>query len=310
MPNVFLIQGNMIKKKSLPFYEDQQLNFYIRSRSNPLKTMDYINSLNSLHPVMQSGNLWTTIKNLFKKGKNYAKKAIDYIDQSPILSTVKDIGFDVLKEKTGVDANDYYNTARNVINMTPEDANKTAYKLMDTTKNKVHDYITRDKSKPFDYKQTLKDYYTDIVKSVPQYEPQIKQNFDLFSSGSELAGNNETIMRNIPKLLMLSKSSRGGFVIKKEFKPLLLKYGIKTLTVPKTLKEFAEKMKNNINQTNTTTQTESKGRLYMGRGENESKGPLTIANNTVKTIKEPKSGKLKTSNKIDRYNEILNKLKK
>ena len=43
-----LSQNNMIKKKYLPFYEEQQLNFYVRSRSNPEKIKEIIeNNLNS-----------------------------------------------------------------------------------------------------------------------------------------------------------------------------------------------------------------------------------------------------------------------
>lgn len=281
----------MIKKKTLPFYEDIQLNYYIRSRSNPIKTMEYINNLGALHPVLYAGNLWDTIKRIFKKGKDYTKKAIDYIDQSPILSTVKDIGFDVLKEKTGIDANDYYNTARNVINMNKKDVGNTVNKILDTTKDKVHKYVTRDKTKDnkIDYKQTLKDYYNDIVKTVPQYEPQVKQNFDLFSSGAELSGAGEVVHRNLPKLLMMSKTARGNYTIKSAFKPLLLKYGIKTLTVPKALSDYYKSV-------------ESKGRLNLGSGEK----------NVFKPIQEPSnSGKCgKNKNKIDRYNEILDKLKR
>lgn len=293
-----LSQNNMIKKKYLPFYEDQQLNFYIRSRSNPEKIKEFYNSTAVLHPTLHAGNLWTTIKNIFKKGKDFTKNAIDYIDNSPLLSTVKDIGFDMIKEKTGVDPTVYYNTTRDVINMDKNNANKLINKFTDTTKKNVHNYITRDKTKQpkYDYKEALKQYYNDIVETVPQYKPQVKQNYDTFSLGSELAGGNQTILRNIPKLLLLSKSSRGGYTIKKEFLPVLKKFDIKTLTIPKTLKDFIDKV--NIQKSN--------GRLYLG-GDETSNGPLTIAQNEVKPIKEPRSN---GKNKIDRYNEILNKLKR
>lgn len=292
-----LSQNSMIKKKYLPFYEDQQLNFYIRSRSNPEKVKEFYRNTAVLHPVLHGGNLWTTIKNIFKKGKDFTKNAIDYIDNSPLLSTVKDIGFDVIKEKTGVDPNVYYNTTRDVINMNKDNAKNLINKFTDTTKKNVHNYITRDKTKQpkYDYKEALKQYYNDIVETVPQYKPQIKQNYDNFSLGAELAGGNQTIIRNIPKLLVLSKSNRGGYTIKKEFLPVLNKFNIKTLTLPKTLKEFIDKVNNQ----------KSNGRLHLGG--DESTGPLTIANNEVKPIKEPRgNGK----NKIDRYNEILNKLKR
>jgi hypothetical protein len=175
--------------------------------------------------------------------------------------------------------------------MNKKDVGNTVNKILDTTKDKVHKYVTRDKTKDnkIDYKQTLKDYYNDIVKTVPQYEPQVKQNFDLFSSGSELSGAGEVVHRNLPKLLMMMKTARGNYTIKSAFKPLLLKYGIKTLTVPKALSDYYKSV-------------ESKGRLNLGSGEK----------NVFKPIQEPaNSGKCgKNKNKIDRYNEILDKLKR
>lgn len=294
MPVSMLSLNNMTKKKFLPFYEDQQLNFYIRSRSNPEQVKEFYNESAVLRPVLHSGSLWSAIKRIFKKGKKIAKNTFDYIDSSPLLNTIKDIGFDVIKEKTGIDPTDYYNTARNVVNMNQNDAKKVLNKVVDTTKQKVHNYVTRDKNKPnnFDYNKTLKDYYNDIVQTVPEYKPQVKQNYELFSLGAELAGGNQTIIKNIPKLLLMTKSNRGGYTIKKDFKPLLNKFGIKTLTLPKTLKDFINKVENQKNS----------GRLHLG-GD----GPLTIANNTFKPIQEPRSN---GKNKIDRYNEILNKLKK
>lgn len=303
--NRFLLDGNIGKPKTLPFYEESnRLNFYIRSRRKPHEVMEFYDQINTLRPVMHAGNLWTTIKKIFKKGKNFTKNAIDYIDQSPLLNTIKDIGFDVIKEKTGIDPNVYYDTARNVINVDKNNVNKTLNKMMDTTKNTIHNYLTdKTENKKFDYKTLLNNYYKDISQTVPQYQPQVKQNFDLFSSGVELSGsNNEVILRNIPKLLMMSKSSRGTYTIKKEFKPLLFKYGIKTLTVPKTLKDFTEQVINH-----------SKGRLNLGHGP-DSNTIQTTSNNTTggNIIKPAKQNTTsgKNINKYNRYNEILEKLKK
>ena len=79
----------------------------------------------------------------------------------------------------------------------------------------------------------------------------------------------------------MAQGPRGGLIIPAHFKDVLNnKYQIKTLTIPKTLKELFEKVKNN----------QGNGRLYMGRG-NETKSD--------------KSG----SEKTNRYQEILNKLK-
>lgn len=287
-----LTMNNMIKKKYLPFYEDQQLNFYIRSRSNPEKVKEFYTESAVLRPVMHSGNLWNTIKNLFKKGKDFTKKTMDFIDNTPILKDLKDIGFDMIKEKTGVDPNVYYDTAKNVIN-----------KITPTKPKQQQTYNQPQKQQPnqpnYDYNQQLKNYYQNIIQSpsLPQvYKPQVEQNYKAFSLGSELAGGNQTIMRNLPKLLLISKSNRGGYTIKKDFKPLLNKFGIKTLALPKTLKDFIEKVNNTSN-----------GRLYLGNGKCGESGPLTIAQNELAPIKEPRSN---GKNKIDRYKEILNKLKK
>jgi len=292
MPVSMLTMNNMIKKKYLPFYEDQQLNFYIRSRSNPEKVKEFYADSAVLRPVMHSGNLWNTIKNLFKKGKDFTKKTMDFIDNTPILKDLKDVGFDMIKEKTGIDPNVYYDTAKNVINkITPTKPKQPQPQKQQQTYNQP--------PQNYDYNQQLKNYYQNIIQSpsLPQvYKPQVEQNYKAFSLGSELAGGNQTIMRNLPKLLLISKSNRGGYTIKKDFKPLLNKFGIKTLALPKTLKDFIEKVNNKSN-----------GRLYLGNGKCGESGPLTIAQNEIKPIQQPRSN---GKNKIDRYNEILNKLKK
>jgi len=299
MPVSMLTMNNMIKKKYLPFYEDQQLNFYIRSRSNPEKVKEFYTESAVLRPVMHSGNLWNTIKNLFKKGKDFTKKTMDFIDNTPILKDLKDVGFDMIKEKTGVDPNVYYDTAKNVINKITPTKPKTNQPQPQNQYVQPQPKQPQPKQPSYDYNQQLKNYYQNIMQSpsLPQvYKPQVEQNYKAFSLGSELAGGNQTIMRNLPKLLLISKSNRGGYTIKKDFKPLLDKFGIKTLALPKTLKDFIEKVNNKSN-----------GRLYLGNGKCGESGPLTIAQNEIKPIKEPRSN---GKNKIDRYNEILNKLKK
>lgn len=291
--NMFLLDGNIGKPKTLAFYEEDRLNFYIRSRRKPDETITYYEEMNALRPNMHAGNLWSAIKKIFKKGKKIAKNTFDYIDQSPILNTIKDIGFEAIKNKTGIDPNDYYTTARNIANIDKEGAKNTVQKMLNKTKDQVKNYINDKKeNKKFDYKNVLKNVYNEMVESVPQYKPQLKNNFDLFSAGAELSGSdNDVIIRNIPKLLLMSKSSRGTFTIKKDFKPLLLKYNLKTLTVPKTLKDFADKVIKS-----------SAGRLYMGHGED-----AKSSGNTIQPPKQNTTGGSK--NKYNRYNEILEKLK-
>ena len=274
----------MIKKKTLPFYEDNQLNFYIRSRSNPLKVREFYEESKILKPTMHAGNLWTTIKKIFKKGKDYAQKTMDFVDNSPLLNTIKDIGFDYIQNKTGYDVGDYYNTAKNVINMTKDDATKVVKQIGDTTRNQLNKYYktqqeAKKNNKPapkFNYKDTLKQYYNDIVQTVPQYQPAVKQNFDLFSSGldnyvSSGGKLNDTVNRNLIKFLVLHKTSKGY------------------VTVPKVLQQIADKV----------LTEKSKGRLNLGSGDELSgKGRLNLG-----------SGEC-SGTKTQRYNEILKKLSK
>jgi len=115
----------------------------------------------------------------------------------------------------------------------------------------------------------------------PQQQQTVKNNYDLMANGVELSGemNNETVKRNLIKLLMVgNKTASGNYTINKEFKPILLKHGLKTLTVPKTMFKIIDIIKEKQAPT-----TPSNGRLNLGSGK---------------------------TNKIDRYNEILKKLSK
>lgn len=289
--NAFLIDGNIMKKKNLMFFEGETLNFYVRSKRNPDLIKEFYSQSDILHPTLHAGSLWTTIKKIFKKGKNAINKTMEFIDSNPLTSAIKDIGFDYINQKTGINPSDYYDTAKNVLNMTPETAKNTLTTLSNTTKDFIKSKIAQPKNKPGSektYKDLLKYYYEDLTNTVPEYKPQIKQNFDLFSSGNEVAAglNNksfDTIKRNIPKMLLMAQGPRGGLIIPSHFKDVLNnKYQIKTLTIPKTLKELFEKVKNN----------QGNGRLYMGRGNENNKSTTSS-----------------TSKSTSRYQEILNKLK-
>ena len=303
MPNLFLYDNNIIKYKTLPMYEDLTLNSYIRSRKNPLKYKEFYDESSVIRPIMHAGNLWDKIKNIFKKGKNIVKKTIDYVDESPLLQTVKDIGFDVIKNKYGVDVNDYYNMAHDITKSAVNDntdlkktLTDTTQTILNTTRNNLNDYfVNKQNNKDYkvDYKSMLKNYYNDIINSnIPQAQKEtVKSNYDLMSNGVELSGdmNNEVLRRNLIKCLMVgNKTSAGNYTINKAFKPILLKHGLKTLTIPKTIFSVIDKFKSN----------ESKGRLNLGSGNEDKR---------IKTISTCR-GKNKDS-KIDRYNEILSKLK-
>lgn len=301
MPNLFLYDNNIIKYKTLPNYEDLTLNFYTRTRKNPMKFKEFYDNTTVLRPIMHAGNLWDTIKRIFKKGKNIVKDTIDYVDNSPLLQTVKDIGFDVIKNKYGVDVNDYYNTAHDIAKLATNDSTDlkktltdTTQTVLNTTRKNLNDYFVnknKDKDYKFDYKTALKNYYNDIMSNTlqPQQQQTVKSNYDLMANGVELSGelNNETIKRNLIKLLMVgNKTAAGNYTINKEFKPILLKHGLKTLTVPKSMIKVIDMFKSN----NSGVKTESK----------ESKGRLNLGGNKSSGSK----------NKIDRYNEILKKISK
>lgn len=325
MPNLFLYDANMIKYKTLPLYEENTLNFYVRTRKNPLKFKEFYDDSAILRNVMHAGNLWDTIKNIFKKGKKYTKQVIDYVDNSPILQTVKDIGFDVIKNKYGVDPNDYYNTVHDVTKAVVNDdtdirktLTDTTQSVLNTTRKNINDYFTQQKQNPnskVDYKSMLKNYYTDIMKTViPQEQKQtVQNNYDLMANGLELSGlcgmvDPKLLNRNLIKLLMVgNKTASGNYTINKAFKPILLKHGIKTLTFPKTLVKIADAFKGNVPKTG-----ESKGRLYLGRGEESKTSKTSEMSETSKGRlylgRGETSKKSGSQNKIDRYNEILKKL--
>ena len=138
--------------------------------------------------------------------------------------------------------------------------------------------------------------------TAPQQQ-QVKSNFNKFSMGIKSCGmvdinkfmKNKTFMRNIPKLLMMSAGSKS---IHKDFKPILEKFGIKTLTIPKTLHSIIDRMQGlpdvgqkvvktiapkatdvTVKEVKTNVEEKGVGRLYLGRG------------------------------KANKYQEILNKLK-
>ena len=54
--NAFLVQGNMIKHKTL-FYETCILNYDIRRRTNPAKVKEFMFEQGTIRPIMHAGNL-------------------------------------------------------------------------------------------------------------------------------------------------------------------------------------------------------------------------------------------------------------
>lgn len=140
----------------------------------------------------------------------------------------------------------------------------------------------------------LNNTYQQIQKQ-PLSEPQkqqVKANFDLFSSGLKSCGEdirtalsrNQTIMKNIPKMLMMGMTAKGNLSVHKSFKPILEKFGHHSLIVPKTIKSMLEKMnipidrfrKNPVDADIKKVATQANGRLHLGSGPNEIGGRLNL----------------------------------
>lgn len=173
-------------------------------------------------------------------------------------------------------------------------------------------------------------------------QSRVRRNLTALSSGLKSAGQdiktalkmNKTIMSNIPKLLMMGKTATGSLTIKKEFKPILEKFGLKTLTVPKAIKDMVAKLNINIPEhDNAVAAIASRGKC----GQNDLRVntvPARImssnnaSTNKANAVKEPsgrvdlgrgtKSGKgdelatgsAKGTAKSSRYADIIAKLKK
>lgn len=407
--NAFLVQGNMIKHKTLPFYETCVLNYDIRRRTNPAKVKEFMFEQGTIRPVMHAGNLWDKIKNGFKKLKNGLTKTMDFVDNNEVLKGFKDSALNYLGQKTGVDVNKIYDTTHQIMDALPTyntepdpvdyfnqrqeyyknnpsstynqygqygntayDTYGNAYNYnaynnqnysnnypnysnysQPTTTNQNYSYNTPSNQS---FQNQMNNTYNQIQKqplSAPQQQT-VKKNFDLFASGLKSCGSdvitalnrNKTLMRNIPKMLMMGvNASTGKISIHKDFKPILEKFGHNSLIVPKTLKDLVTKLNIKLPTFNPLSQitsikaiaapartinskpgsVSSKGRLNLGRGEVELAGENNLRVNTAKSsnqlsstnnnaptrakpASEPATGKCGKSGKVSRYADILAKL--
>lgn len=117
--NSFLVQGNMIKHKTLPFYETCILNYDIRRRTNPMKVKEFMYEQGTIRPIMHAGSLWEKVKKFFKKGKNAITKTMDFIDNNEVLKDFKDSALNYIGNKTGVDVNKIYDTTHQIMDALP-----------------------------------------------------------------------------------------------------------------------------------------------------------------------------------------------
>lgn len=394
--NAFLVQGNMIKHKTLPFYETCILNYDIRRRTNPAKVKEFMFEQGTIRPVMHAGNLWDKIKNGFKKLKNGVTKTMDFVDNNEVLKGFKDSALNYLGQKTGVDVNkiydtthqimdalptyntepdpvDYFNQRQEYYKNNPSTYGNTAYDTYGNAYNSnpygnqnYSNNYNQPYSNQYSYQPTttaqnysynpygntssnqsfqnqMNNTYNQIQKqplSAPQQQT-VKKNFDLFANGLKSCGAdlrtalsmNKTLMKNIPKMLMMGvNASTGKISIHKDFKPILEKFGHNSLIVPKTLKDLVNKLNIKLPTFNPSSQiapavtsikaisapvktiNSAKGRLNLGSGEVELAGENDLRVNTAKSSNQLTSTtnnaptKIKPAGKVSRYADILAKL--
>lgn len=278
--NKFMCDNIMIKNKTLPLYEQ---NGIYNLKKRKYKNIDTLHEYNMRTQVLtknvRCGSLWDTIKNIFKKGSKIAKDTINYIDRSPLLNTVKDIASDYVYEKTGINPNDYYNVARDVVNSDSATniqrfTDNAAKTLMDTyqqhkkkkptTNSKTGQPTKREQLKTF-----MKDYANNLMTQVPEEKKTIKQNIDLFSSGIDeiSAGglNLDTWKKKAPLFLLSTLQDNGkgkcGNMMSDKIKDMLKnRFKIMDLKLTPTMKKLLQ----------------GNGRLYQGRGEEVSTGRLEM----------------------------------
>ncbi len=301
--NKFMCNNIMIKNKTLPLYEQGGV-YNLKKRK--YKNIDTLHQYNMTTQVLtknvRCGNLWDTIKRIFKKGKDITKKVFNYVDNSPILDAVKDIGFDYIQQKTGINPNDYYNITRDVVNSDLNTNVKNVTTSAAKTLRDTYDKYKTQKTKPNNKnapskKEQLKTFITDfsnnLMKQIPEEKETIKHNVDLFASGiGEISAgsiNLDVWKKKAPLFLVSSIATKGngkcGNNLSDKVKAMLKnKYNILDFRLPPTMKRILEK--------------DAKGRLYLGHGDELSTGRLHLGNGE-------KSGK--KSN--DKYAKLLAALK-
>ena len=278
----------MLKNKTLPLYEQ---NGIYNLKKRKYKNIDTLHEYNMTTQVLtknvRCGSLWDKIKNIFKKGKDITKKTFDYIDNSPLLNTVKDIGFDYIQQKTGINPNDYYNISKTIVN---NDAPKNSQYITDVVTKTLTDsydkYKNRTPPKPGQkgptkkdqLKSFMKDFSNNLINSYPDQQKTIKQNMNSFSQGidSLSAGsiNLDVWKKKAPLFLLSTISQKGngkcGNDMSEKIKEVLKnRFKISDLRLPPTMKKLLTKGSGEELSSGNEVST---GRLYMGHGEESKSG--------------------------------------
>jgi len=215
---------------------------------------------------------------------------MDFVDETPVLSELKDSALNYLGQKTGVDVNKIYDTTHKIVDAIPDVQTQTQemydpygynnqsynyygntygnqysqYPQYSNYSTPSYNYSSNQYTIPtpthtYDsssFTSAMNNTYNQMQKQAePEQKKQVSSNFDLFGKGmkscgmdmktylNSLTGNKrDTIMKNIPKMLVMAANAKGGFSIDKSFKPLLEKFGHHSLIVPKGVTEFVKKM--------------------------------------------------------------------
>lgn len=277
--NRMLCDNIIIKNKTLPLYEHNGIYNLKKRKFKQMKNLHEFNMNTSvLTNKIKSGNLWTGIKKFLKKGKKFVKDAFNYIDNSPILSTVKDVASDIIQEKTGINPNDYYDIGRNIVNSSNKELKDASTKaVVNTIKNaadrrKENKKTGKKSNTREEIKNIMTDYKNNLISQIPDQKQRITTNFDIFSSGiaegagAPLSALKPTLWKKWGPMFLMADRSTGkcGSV---ESDLLKTKYNLSRLILPKTLKDILGR-----NLKISPKPTSSNGRLYMGRGEEEASG--------------------------------------
>ena len=310
--NKFMCDNIMLKNKTLPLYEQ---NGIYNLKKRKYKNIDTLHEYNMTTQVLtknvRCGSLWDTIKNIFKKGKDIAQKTMNYIDNSPLLSTVKDMGFDYIQQKTGINPNDYYNVAKTVVNSTPQQsaqyltdvATKTISDTYNRYKNKNNNSKSNSPTKKDQLKTFMKDFSNNLINQMPEQKQTIQRNHSIFASGidSLSAGsiNLDVWKKKAPLFLLSNMVDKGngkcGNMMTDRIKETLKRrFGITDMRLPPTMKKLLEHGKGDELST---------GRLHMGNGDELSTGRLHMGRGD--DLKTSTGGKKAN----DKYAKLLAALK-
>lgn len=311
------------------------------------------------------------VKNVFKKGmdivdnsavlKGLKDTALDYVgkktglDTHSIYDTVKNVTNQIpdfaIESDPNLDPVAYYNYKQQQQQYNVKRPQPVTYYGSPSNYATTNTYTTY--SQPVTNNQSQNSFMNQLTSTSEQLnkmplnsnqQSRVRRNLTALSSGLKSAGQdlktalkmNKTIMSNIPKLLMMGKTATGSLTIKKDFKPILEKFGLKTLTVPKTIKDMIAKLNinipehdlvltsrgkcgqndlrvntvparimssNNASTNKVNANKEPAGRVDLGRGSSKSGKGDELATGSLKSSSAGTS-------KSSRYADIIAKLKK